>query len=134
MNSVAIMGRMVSDPELKTTQNGVSVTSFTVAIARSYVKPGEERQTDFIDCVAWRNTAEFICRYFVKGQMIGITGSIQTRTYTDKNGNNRKVVEIVVDKAGFTGENKPGYNRSPEIKPDGNLEDFTEVSDEDLPF
>ena len=88
-NKVIIMGRLTADPELRQTPNNISVTSFTVACDRAYSKSAE-RQTDFIDCVAWRSTAEFVCRYFKKGQMIAVNGSIQTRNYVDKNGNNHR--------------------------------------------
>ena len=81
------MGRLVADPELRHTSNDISVTSFTVAVDRSYVKSGTDRQADFIDVVAWRSTAEFVCKYFRKGQLIAIQGSIQTRTYVDKDNN-----------------------------------------------
>ena len=91
MNVVCLLGRLTATPELKTTQSGVSVTSFSVAVDRTYQPKGAERQTDFINCVAWRNTAEFLCRYFQKGQRIALQGSLQSRSYTDKNGNNRTV-------------------------------------------
>lgn len=106
LNRAVIMGRIVRDLELKQTQNGVSVLLFTVAVDRSYQKQGEEKQSDFIDCVAWRQSAEFINKYFGKGRMIALEGEIQTRTYQDKDGNNRKVTEIVVSQASFTGEPK----------------------------
>ena len=95
LNAVCLMGRLTRDPELRTTASGVSVTSFTLAVERAYVKQGEDRQADFIDVVAWRNTADFVCKYFHKGQLIAVQGSIQTRTYTDKDGNKRKAVEVV---------------------------------------
>lgn len=101
LNVAAIVGRLVADPELKHTAGDVSVVSFTLAVGRSYAKAGTERQTDFIDVVAWRSTADFICRYFRKGQLMAVQGSIQTRTYQDKNGNNRKAVEIVADNVHF---------------------------------
>lgn len=101
LNSVSLQGRLVSTPELKMTTNEIPVTTFTVAISRSYVKKGEDRQTDFVDIVAWRNTAEFICRNFQKGQMIVLSGAIQTRIYTADDGKNRKVTEIVADKVYF---------------------------------
>ena len=113
VNSVAIMGRIVNDLELRQTQSGISVLSFTVAVDRNYVKQGEEKQSDFIDCVAWRQQAEFISRYFGKGRMIAIEGELQTRTYTDKNGNNRKAVEVLVDRASFTGEKKSDTSNRP---------------------
>ena len=103
LNVVALMGRLVADPELRHTPQGVSVTTFTIAVDRSFAKQGTERQTDFIDIVAWRGTAEFICKYFQKGRMIAVDGSIQTRTYQDKNGNNRKAFEVVVNNANFVG-------------------------------
>ena len=94
LNIAVIMGRLTAAPELRTTPNGVSVTSFSVAVDRSYSsRSGGERQTDFINVVAWRGTAEFICKYFQKGQMIAIDGSIQTRNYEDKQGNKRTAVE-----------------------------------------
>lgn len=108
LNKAIIMGRITHDLELKQTPNGVSVLSFSVAVERNYAKQGEERQADFIDCVAWRQTAEFISKFFGKGRMIALEGEIQTRTYQDKDGNNRKVTEIVVSQASFTGEKKEG--------------------------
>lgn len=135
LNTVILMGRLTADPELKKTPSGVSVTSFTVAVTRSYVKQGEERQSDFIECVAWRNTADFICKYFRKGQMIAVQGSIQTRSYQDKQGNKRKAVEVLVDKADFCGdkktEAKPDFNGFPK----GSANDFSTISDDkDMPF
>ena len=103
LNCAIIMGRLTADPELRTTGNGTSVTSFSVAVERSCARAGEERQTDFINVVAWRQQAEFITRYFRKGSMIAIQGSIQTRNYEDKNGNKRTAVEIVADRASFCG-------------------------------
>lgn len=95
LNTAAVMGRFAADPELKHTPSGVAVTSFTLAVDRNYAKPGEERQTNWIDVVAWRGTAEFICKYFTKGRMIAVTGSLQTRTWEDKNGSKHKAVELV---------------------------------------
>lgn len=103
LNCAVIMGRLVADPELRTTGSGISVTSFTVAVDRSYQKAGTERQTDFIDVVAWRQTAEFVSRYFHKGSMIAVQGSIQARSYEDKQGIKRKAVEIVADNVSFCG-------------------------------
>ncbi|MCR5485258.1 MAG: single-stranded DNA-binding protein [Clostridiales bacterium] len=103
LNCAIIMGRLVADPELRTTTTGISVTSFRVAVDRSFVKQGEERQADFIDVVAWRQTAEFVTRYFRKGSMIAVQGSIQTRSYEDRNGNKRTAVEIVADNVSFCG-------------------------------
>lgn len=107
LNIAVIMGRLTATPELRTTPNGISVTSFSVAVERSYSsRNGGERQTDFINVVAWRGTAEFICKYFTKGQMIAINGSIQTRNYEDKQGNKRTAVEIVADNANFCGSKR----------------------------
>lgn len=103
LNCAVIMGRLVADPELRTTTGGISVTSFCVAVDRNYVKPGEERQADFINVVAWRQTADFVTRYFRKGSMIAVQGSIQTRSYEDKNGTKRTAVEIVADNVSFCG-------------------------------
>ena len=131
LNCVVLMGRLVADPELKQTTSGTAVTSFTVAVERDY-KSGEERQTDFIDVVAWRQTAEFVCKYFRKGDMIALQGSIQTRSYEYRNGNKRKAVEVIADKVSFCGEKpKP---ESARFTPTG-FPDVDEPStDDDLPF
>ena len=99
-NLVVLTGRLTSDPELKTTQSGVSVVSFCIAVQRQY-KSGEEPITDFINITAWRHTAEFVGKYFKKGNMIGIEGSIQTRKYTDKDGNNRVAFEVLAGNVQF---------------------------------
>ena len=99
-NLVVLTGRLTADPELKTTQSGISVTSFSIAVDRRY-RAGEEKQTDFINIVAWRQTAELVAKYFKKGNLIGIEGSIQTRKYTDKNGNNRTAFEVVANNIQF---------------------------------
>lgn len=139
-NLVVLTGRLTADPELKTTQSGISVTSFSVAVNRPY-RTGEEQQTDFINVVAWRKTAEFIAKYFKKGNMIGIEGSIQTRKYTDKNGNNRTAFEVVVNNAQFV-ESKRDSTASqggeqPASFSNAGADDFSDlsdVSDDDLPF
>ena len=121
LNSVVLMGRFVADPELKTTQSNKSVTSFVLAVDREYVKSGVERQTDFIDIVAWNNTAEFITRHFKKGSQIAVQGSIQTRMYEDKNGNKRKAVEVKASNVSFCGskaETPPPTADFTEIEPD----------------
>lgn len=97
MNSVCLLGRLTADPELRTTQNGISVTNFTVAVDRSYTPKGQEKQADFIPAQAWRHTAEFLCKYFRKGQRIALTGSLQTRSYTDRDGNKRTAYEVVAE-------------------------------------
>jgi len=152
LNQVALMGRLTADPELRHTPSNISVTTFTIAVNRSYVKQGAERQTDFIDVVAWRNTAEFICRYFRKGQMMALDGSIQTRTYTDKEGRNRKAFEILANNVYFTESRSASSGTSYEQRPAepapagdtayaapsysaGDADDFAVISDDDdLPF
>ena len=114
LNRVILMGRLVADPELKTTASGISVTSFRIAVDRSYVKAGEERKADFFDIVCWRQQAEFVCRYFGKGSLIAVEGQLQSRTYQAKDGSNRYVVEVVADNISFTGERRDasqGYNQ-----------------------
>lgn len=154
LNTCILMGRLTADPELRTTQSGKSVASFTLAVDRDF-QQGGEKQADFISVVAWGKTAEFIDKYFCKGRMIAVVGRIQTRTYTDKDGNKRKATEVAADKVSFTGEkaepseHEPsriegyepaGKTRNPVAAPDvgyesGNLGDFTELSsDDDLPF
>lgn len=106
LNRVVLMGRLVAEPELKTTNTGISVCSFRIAVEKNYVKQGTERQADFIDIVAWRQNAEFLCKYFTKGQLIALEGSLQTRTYQDRDGNNRYVTEVLVDSFFFTGDKR----------------------------
>ena len=142
MNKVIAMGRVVADPELKQTNSGLSVTSFTLAVDR----PGRDSGTDFLDCVAWRNTAEFFCKWFEKGSPVVIDGSLQTRMYEDKAGQKRKAVEVVannlffVPKAkGATADNLAAFEHDPAPVEHGSFsagsnEDFTVVEDEDLPF
>ena len=89
MNSICLLGRLTADPELRNTPNGISVTNFDVAVDRSYTPKGQEKQVDFIPVQAWRQTAEFVCKYFRKGQRIALQGSLQSRSYTDKDGNKR---------------------------------------------
>ena len=101
LNVVAIMGRLMADPELKTTQQGTSVCSFRIACDRNFAWQGEQRQADFIDIVAWRAQAEFVCKYFQKGSLIAIEGNLQTRQYQDKNGSNRTAVEVVTSNVSF---------------------------------
>ena len=105
LNRITMTGRLVADPELRRTQSGVSVTSFRIANDRDYGK-GEEKETDFFDVVAWRSTAEFICKYFAKGRMISVDGRLQTRGWKDREGNNRVSIEILVDNAYFADSKK----------------------------
>ena len=153
INKAILVGRLTADPELRTTQSGVSVCSFSVAVDRRFSGGSGERQTDFINCVAWRQSAEFIAKYFNKGKLIGVEGSIQTRNYEDRQGNKRTAVEVVVDNATFIGSKAEsggssggygGYDAPPPPAPpstpavayqSGSVEDFQEItSDEDLPF
>ena len=158
LNVVAIMGRLVDDPELKTTQQGTSVCSFRIACDRNRAAKGEERKADFIDVVAWRQTAEFICKYFQKGSLIAIEGSLQIRQYQDKNGNNRTAFEIVANNINFAGpknsnaggganyqNSAPSYQNAAPARPAaveaapsysaGSADDFAVIDDsDDLPF
>lgn len=137
LNVICLMGRICGDPELRTTNSGVSVTSFTLAVERSYVKQGEQRQTDFIDVVAWRNTADFVCKYFRKGQLIAVQGSLQTRTYTDRDGHNRKAVEVLAENVHFAeGKKKEEASAEPYGTAPGFGPEYTETPalDGDLPF
>ena len=101
LNRIIIMGRLVRDPELRRTQSGNAVTSFTLAVDRDFKADGGERETDFINCVAWRNTAEFVDKYFTKGRMAVVSGRLQNRSWTDKEGNKRKATEIVAESVYF---------------------------------
>lgn len=103
LNVVAIMGRLVADPQLRQTANGHSVATFCVACDRGRRDANGQTQADFIDVTAWNQTAEFVCRYFVKGSLIAVDGRLQTRNYQDRNGNNRKAVEVVANNVNFTG-------------------------------
>lgn len=135
INSAIIMGRLTKDPELKTTQSGIAVCSFTVAVDRNYVPEGQERQADFINVVAWRGTAEFVSKWFRKGQMIAVQGSIQTRNYEDRNGNKRTAVEIIADQVSFCGsKNETGAKDNPAEFPPEEPEVFSPVGDDELPF
>lgn len=112
INNVTLMGRLTAAPELKTTRSGTSATAFCIAVDRRFQQKDAEKQTDFINCVAWRNTAEFITKYFSKGDMIAVTGEIQTRKYQDRNGNNRVAVEVVIDNASFCGGKNGGADQN----------------------
>lgn len=143
INSVVIMGRLTFDPELRTTPSGVSVVQFQVAVDRNFQRQGEERKTDFIDVTAWRQTAEFISRYFRKGSMIAVEGSIQTDNFTDNSGNKRKSVRVVANNASFCGSKaesavntNPAYSQPAPSYASADNSDFEEIvdDDEDLPF
>lgn len=138
LNHITIMGRLTRDPELRRTGSGVAVTNFTVAVDRDFAdKQSGEKETDFIDVVCWRSTAEFVDKYFSKGRMAVVSGRLQIRTYTDKDGNNRRAAEIVADNVYFgdsknsnTGSNNAG-NYSPTL-----ASDFAMLDGDDnaLPF
>lgn len=144
MNNVSLIGRLTTAPELKNTQSGTAYTRLSIAVDRAYAKQGEERQTDFINIIAWGKTAEFVCKYFMKGQRIGITGEIRTGSYTDQNGNKRYTTDVVASgvyfcesKANNTANTNaaPVQNTQPTANNnsfDGSFSDMP--SDEDLPF
>lgn len=144
LNKVILMGRLTADPEHKQTPSGVSVTSFSIAVERNFEdKSTGKRQADFITIVAWRQTADFICKYFSKGRMIAIEGSLQTRNYEDKQGNKRTAVEVIADHAYFADSKQAEASQTagskfPEPPPSGNFSmgDFEEIDtdDSDLPF
>ena len=116
LNVVVLTGRLTADPELKTTNSGISVCSFTIAVDRRY-KQGEERQADFINIVAWRSSAEFVSKYFKKGQAIAVEGAIQTRKYQDKDGNNRTSFEVVANNVQFADFGKRDDSPTPTVDP-----------------
>lgn len=138
LNNAVIMGRLVADPELRTTGSGVSVTSFTVAVDRRFANKDEEKQADFIDVIAWRQTADFVCKYFRKGSMIAVQGYIQTRMYEDKDGNKRKAVEIVADNVSFCGSKSDSAKTDNDTNPTASTPVTTNlnavIDDEETPF
>lgn len=143
INSVVLMGRLTFDPELRTTPSGVSVVQFQIAVDRNFQRQGEERKADFIDVTAWRQTAEFISRYFRKGSMIAVEGSIQTDNFTDNSGNKRKSVRVVANNVSFCGSKaesavntNPAYSQPAPSYASADNSDFEEIvdDDEDLPF
>lgn len=142
MNKAILMGRLTRDPENRVSQSGVSVTSFSLAVDRGYQKAGEERQTDFINCVAFSNTADFIKRFFVKGQLVLVMGSIQTRTWEGQDGKKNYVTEVIVSEAHFTGDRRDGNGggNAPSAQPAANInkpdDDGFLVAEDDteLPF
>ncbi len=148
MNQIVLMGRMTRDPELRHTQAGTPVTTFTLAVDRGYTpKDGGDRQTDFIDIVTWRNTAEFVSKYFVKGQMAAVTGRLQLRDWTDKEGNKRRSAEVIADNVYFTEskrsrEGGTSYSQADRDNTAGGYQtpvtgsEFTELEEDDgdLPF
>lgn len=130
MNNINLIGRLTADVELKTTPNGISVCQFSIAVKRPNVKD----TTDFINCVAWRSTAEFISKYFSKGKMIALTGMLTSRTYQDQNGKNRTIFEVVVNSAEFC-ESKQATTTPNTATPTTEDANFEEIGDgDDLPF
>lgn len=108
LNHIVLMGRLTRDPELRRTGSGIAVASFTLAVDRDYAAQGAEKETDFVDIVAWRNTAEFVSRYFTKGRMAVVTGRLQIRNWTDKDGNKRRSAEVVADNVYFGDSKRDG--------------------------
>ena len=131
LNTITIMGRMARDPELRRTESGIAVTSFAIACERDYAPQGGEKETDFIDVVCWRSTAEFVEKYFTKGRMAVVSGRLQIRGWTDKEGNKRRSAEILADRVYFGDSKHDGDAQAPKS-------DFKEISndeeDENLPF
>ena len=135
LNEVILMGRLTRDPELRSTTGGVDVTNFTLAVDRSYTKAGAEKETDFLDCVAWRGTAEFISRYFKKGMQVAVTGRVQTRKWKDQQEQNRVSVEIVVDEAFFADSKRDtAVDRTEPRGWQSQDVSFADLGDEDVPF
>lgn len=144
LNHITIMGRLTRDPELRRTGTGIAVTSFTLAVDRDFSgKDGGEKETDFIDCVAWRNTGEFVGKYFNKGSMAVVSGRLQIRSWTDKDGNKRRTAEVLADNVYFGDSKKSdGYNPAtnsysgPGGEPSAPAQDFEPIADDDaqLPF
>ena len=136
LNRAILMGRLTRDPELKQTPNNVSVATFSLAVDRNYQADKENRVADFINIVAWRHTAEFVNKHFTKGQLVAVEGSIQSRSYQDKDGNNRTAVEVVADHVYFAEKKQNGKSQPEEPQDNFNPDDFEEFegSDDDLPF
>lgn len=140
MNVIALMGRTTTDIELKTTANGVSVASFSLAVDRKYTPKGQERQTDFINCVAWRSNAEFISKWFRKGDMVAVEGELQMKKYTDKNGIERTAHEVVIENAYFCGGKKNTNQQDSQPNVEGaeparvDQPEYEIITDDDLPF
>ena len=128
MNKVILLGRLTKDPETRYTQStNTQVTSFTLAVNRRFVKQGEERQADFINIVAWNKTAEFVSKYFNKGQQVGVIGRIQTRNYDDEQGVKHYITEVIAEEVYFAGEKK-------EKAQNDTTNDFEITNSDDLPF
>lgn len=130
LNKIILMGRLTRDPELRQTQNGTKAAAFSLAVDRDYAAQGGERETDFIDCVAWRGTAEFAAKYFTKGQMAAVEGRLQVRDWTDKDGNKRRSYEANVENLYFAGSKRQGGAQATP----GTSAEVPEGEDGDLPF
>lgn len=132
LNKITVMGRMTRDPELRRTNSGTAVTGFTIACERDFKADNGEREADFIECVAWRNTAEFVSKYFAKGRMAVVSGRLQTRNWTDKDGNKRKATEIIAESVYFGDSKRDGTAQQSYTAPQ---ESFAELPDDgDIPF
>lgn len=140
LNRITIQGRLVRDPELRRTGSGIAVTSFTVAVDRDFSRDGGEKETDFIDCVAWRSTGEFVSKYFTKGSMVVVSGRLQIRSWTDNDENKRRSAEIVADNVYFCGSKRESNGSeagSGVYTPTGDVaSDYALMTNEDgqLPF
>jgi single-strand DNA-binding protein len=137
LNTITIMGRLTKDPELRRTGSGVAVASFNVAVDRDFTKDGSEKETDFIDCVAWRQTGEFVSKHFSRGRMIVVSGRLQIRSWTDKDGGKRRTAEIVADNVYFGDSKKDSNNKVESAMGYGELEpDYPAIYGDDpkLPF
>lgn len=137
LNHITLMGRLTAAPDLRTTPSNISVTRFTLAVERDFKDRDGNKQTDFIDCVAWRSTADFVGKYVNKGQLICVSGSLQTRSYEDKDGNKRKAFEVVADNVYFCEKKEKNATYTPPTAPDPpepSDEDFIPIPDDDLPF
>lgn len=143
MNKAILVGNLTRDPEQRTTSSGIAVTSFTVAVRRRYKDADGNYQADFINCVAWRSTAEFVAKYFTKGSRIGVVGTIQTRTYNDQNGNKRYVTGVVADEVEFAGSKTQNQDMQKPTEQESrtadelfaeDLADFQPLDDSELPF
>lgn len=140
LNKAILMGRLTADPELKRTQSNTAVTSFSLAVNRSFSKQGAEKETDFIDVVAWSSTAEFVTKWFKKGQLVAVCGRIQTRTWEDKQGNKRKSTEVIAEEVHFAEAKKDSGPRDNALPFDftTNANTFSDIAEDDddggLPF
>ena len=134
LNKIFIMGRLTRDPELRRTQNGTAVTSFSLAVDRDFKNADGSKDTDFIDVVAWRGAAEFVAKYFAKGRIAVVEGRLQMRDWTDKKGNKRRNAEVLADNIYFGDNKKDTEDRDGRYGGEGRSSGFSEIDEEDLPF